>query len=502
MRIVAVAALLAAAPVALADGPALTIYNQNFAVVRETLPLDLKAGVNEVSYSGTTAHVEPDSVILRDPSGRHVLRILEQNYRAEPVSQELLLSLYEGQTIDFQVVRSDRTDIVAGKVIRSGIRSHRRDWDVYGDVYYQTQRSRSEGSAGQPIIEVNGKLMFGLPGQPLFPALSDQSILKPMVIWKLETDRDGAFDGELAYITNGMRWEATYNAIAPEEGDTLEMLGWVTIGNDSGKSFENARVKLMAGDVKKLTREDLRAGAGDILGFSWPEQAAAPAVAEKTFDEHHLYTLSAPTTLHDGAVKQVEFVRAAGVTSSRFYVYDGVKIDTGRYDGWTMENIRREENYGTEWNPHVWVMREFANSEANGLGVPLPQGRTRFYRRDGDGQIEFTGENLITHTPKDEKVRFYTGNAFDLVGERRRIAFSRDTTQDRWVRETFEITLRNHKQEAAEVRVVEHLYRWYNWNISGNSDAFEKRDGQTVEFRVTLQPDEERVVRYTVHYSW
>lgn len=501
MRIVAVAAVLAAASLAVAEEPALTIYNQNFAVVRETLPLDLKAGLNEVSYQGTTAHVEPDSIMLRDPSGQHVLRILEQTYRAEPVSQEWLLSLYEGQTLDFLVVRGDRSDIVAGKVIRSGIRSHRWDWDVYGDTYYQTQRSRYEGSGGQPIIEVNGKLMFGLPGQPLFPALTDLSILKPTVVWKLETDRDGAFTGELAYITHGMRWEATYNAIAPEDGDTLEILGWVTMGNDSGKSFENARIKLMAGDVKKLTREDMPAEAGEILAFS-SEAAAPPAIAEKSFDEYHLYTLGSPTTLHDGATKQVEFVRAHGVTSSKFYVYDGVKMDARRYEGWTMENIRGEENYGIEWNPTVWVMREFANSEANGLGVPLPQGRARFYRRDADGQVEFTGENVIKHTPKDEKIRFYTGNAFDLVGERRRIAFSRDTAQDRWVRETFEIKLRNHKKDLVEIRVVEHLYRWYNWTISGNSDAFEKLDGQTVEFRVTLQPDEERVVRYTVHYSW
>ena len=289
----------------------------------------------------------------------------------------------------------------------------------------------------------------------------------------------------------------------PNRATRLDLIGWVTVDNQTGKAFENARIKLMAGDVKKLKPEEQmnRARVSGGFGGSAMMDASGPAVTEKTFDEYHLYTLEHPTTLRDRETKQVEFIRAAGVHCGRFYVYDGVKIDPNRYNGWGPEQIRRDENYGTESNPNVWVMREFANTEANHLGMPLPAGRTRFYRED-DGHFEFTGENLIKHTPKNETVRFYTGNAFDLVGERRRIAFSRDTSQDRWMRETFETKVRNHKKEPAEVRVVEHLYRWYNWEISGQTDNFDKLDAQTVEFRVTLQPEEEHLVRYTVHYSW
>ena len=152
-------------------------------------------------------------------------------------------------------------------------------------------------------------------------------------------------------------------------------------------------------------------------------------VTEKAFDEYHLYTLERTTTLRDRETKQVEFIRAAGVGTKQVYIYDGVKIDANRYNGWDWDNFRNDRSYGTESNPKIWVMREFANSQANHLGMPLPKGRVRFYRRNDDGQIEFTGENVIDHTPRDETVRIYTGNAFDLTGERARTDYFVDERQ-------------------------------------------------------------------------
>ncbi|HVF10456.1 MAG TPA: hypothetical protein VNA16_06625, partial [Abditibacteriaceae bacterium] len=227
-----------------------------------------------------------------------------------------------------------------------------------------------------------------------------------------------------------------------------------------------------------------------------------PAVTEKTFDEYHLYSLERRATLRDRETKQVEFVRADGIKSQRVYIYDGVFIDPSRYGGWSYENIRQNREYGTQSNPKVWVMREFANTAANGLGIPLPKGRVRFYRRDTGGQLEFTGENIIDHTPKNETLRVFTGNAFDMVGSRRQTAYKLDPQQNRWADESFEIKLRNHKKEAVEVRVVEHLYRWSNWKITAKSNIFLKTDAQTIEFRVQIKPDEEKTITYTVHYSW
>jgi len=474
--------------------PALTVYNQQFAVVKQGLPLELKAGENHVEVTDITGHLEPDSVFLRSlDEGRHV-RILEQNYRNDPISELLLLSLYEGKTIDF--VAPDKS-IVQGKIIRSGFVPHAATG--YGQQFYQAQAAYIQQGAEQPVIEVNGKLQFSLPGQPVFPALADDTVLKPTLSWELETDKAGKAATELSYVTGGMNWEASYNAVAPTKGTDLDLVGWVTLDNQSGKTFRDARIKLMAGDVNKIQE----GGPYNMKAMMSSEAVAVmqgPAVTEKAFDEYHLYTLEHTTTLHDRETKQVEFVRAAGVKSKTIYVYDGWKVDPN-FRNWPLENIRTQEAFGTQWNTKVWVMQEFKNSSENHLGIPLPKGRVRFYRRDDDGQLEFTGENEIDHTPKDEMIRLYTGNAFDLTGERHRMDY-KVNVQARWVDENFEIKLRNHKTTAAEIRIIEHLYRWTNWDISKNSDPFKKVDSQTVAFTVEIPPDGQKVLTYQVHYSW
>jgi hypothetical protein len=460
--------------------PALTIYNQNFAVVRDTVPLDLQSGVNTVRYAGATAQVEPDSVILRDPAGKHSLQILEQNYRNDPVSQELLLSLFEGKTIDFENLRmkdnTEAREIITGKIIRSGF--------VPG------------GSPEQPIIEVNGKLQFNLPGEPRFPDLGDDTVLKPAFNWLLQSDKPGKFDAEVGYVTGGFDWSASYNLVSPEKGDFVDLVGWITMNNQSGKTFENAKIKLMAGDVNKIQPEGGPVYAQNIVGFAMAASAPAPAVTEKAFDEFHLYDIARPTTLHDRETKQVEFVHAEKMFAPTIYVYDGAA-------GYQFYGLNYGQDYGANTgNKKILVQREFVNAETNQLGIALPAGKLRFYRRDADSQLQFVGENTIDHTPRNETVRVTTGNSFDLVGERKQTDFRVDTG-DKWIDESFEIKLRNRKKDTpVEIRVVEHLYRWSNWEITKKSDDFVKRDSQTIEFRIPVKPDEERTVTYTVHYSW
>jgi len=475
-----------AAP-ALAADPGLTIYNQNFAVVRDTVPLDLKAGLNEARYASATAQLEPDSVILRDPTGSHSLQILEQNYRNDPVSQELLLSLFEGKTITFQrIIEGVAIPIteMRGKIIRSGY--------VPG------------GEAQQPIIEVNGRVQFGLPGQPIFPNLGDDTVLKPTLNWQLQSDQAGKFDAEIGYVTGGFNWQADYNLVSPEKGDKVDLISWVTLHNQSGKTFENARIKLMAGDVNKIQPALRKMAPMGGVARAMAMDAAVPVVTEKSFDEFHLYTIARPATLRDREMKQVEFVRAEGVVAPTVYVYEGAA--GYRFYG----GLNQQPVYGADGgNKKVTVMREFVNAESNHLGMALPKGRLRFYRRDdggqaesgGGGQLEFVGEDQIDHTPRDETIRVTTGNAFDLVGERRQTDFRTDSS-NKWMDETFEIKLRNHKHETVEFRVVERLYRWSNWSITEKSDEFKKTDSQTIEFHVPVKPDEERKVTYRVHYSW
>ena len=242
--------------VALAADPSLTLYNQHFAVVREIIPLALKQGVNQIEFTGATAQLEPDSVMLRDPSGNRVLQILEQNYRADPVSVDALMVLYEGKTIEFQVRNGDRVETVPA---RSSAPDTPRPACSTPEPY-----GPQPAAVLPAIIEIGGKLRFDLPGVPVFPALAGDTILKPALNWTIQTDRAGSLDAELAYVSGGFNWEADYNVIQGA-ANALDLIGWVTLENRSGKAFENARVKLMAGDVNKIqppVRQCRRRGSG------------------------------------------------------------------------------------------------------------------------------------------------------------------------------------------------------------------------------------------------
>jgi hypothetical protein len=423
--------------------------------------------------------------------------VLEQSYRNDPVSQELLLNLNEGKTIDFVVHETSKPDrVVQGKIIRAGHEGYMQQAEEAAeDGHRVIQIQRPPAS---PIIEVDGKLQFSLPGEPLFPSLGDDTILNPTLSWKLNASDAGKLDAEIAYITDGLSWHADYNLVAPESSDKIDLVGWVTFDNQSGKTFRDARIKLMAGDVNRVEQVQMAGRVMHAYAMAGPQDAMQQAVTEKAFSELHLYTISNPTTLRDQETKQVEFVHAQGVNAPRIFVYDGATMNYGAY----LDNeFRGSANYGIPSNTKVWVLREFKNSEDNHLGIPLPKGRLRFYQQDDDKQLEFIGENEIDHTPKDETVRVYIGNSFDLVGERRRTEFKVDEAND-WAEEAFEIKLRNHKKEAVEIRVVEHLSRYDNWEVKEKSDEFAKLDSHTIEFRVPLKPDEERTVTYRVHYSW
>jgi len=492
------AAMLVAAP-ALADTQ-LTIYNQDFAAVKETRTLTLPEGESEARITDITAHLEPDSVVLRDLSDPDGIRILEQNYESDPLSEGLLLRRSEGKTLDFEITvpQTGEKRTVRGKVLRSGYLPHSAALQRYGQQYASRQLLYGQPQGGgQPIVEVDGKILFGLPGKPVFEALDPDAFLKPTLLWRLWTGTPGRHDVEFSYLTGGMRWEATYNAVAPEEGDRFDIVGWVTLENMSGKDFDDARVKLMAGDVARVAEAEGRLAAYDAMERS----AAAPAaVTERAFEEYHLYTLPRPTTVRDREIKQVEFVRASGVPAQRIYVYDGFRRNP-RYRGWDSQSVLTRPEYGTESNPKVWAMLEFENREASRLGMPLPRGKVKIYRRDRDGRNEFVGEDAIDHTPKDETVRLYTGNAFDILGERRQTNFRLDSNNRR-AEESFEIKVRNHKTEAVEIRVVEHLYRGLQWEVIGGSAEYGKTDARTIEFRPRVPAGGESVIAYTVRYTW
>jgi hypothetical protein len=452
-------------------GRRLTIYNQGFALVSETRRLALEEGINEVRVTDVTALLQPDSVVLRAPGDRGGYRVLDQAYLAKPLSQDDLLEQHEGKTLRFQRVNpaTGAVEVRTGRLIRSGGAG---------------SPDQPEGYA--PIVEMDGAIRFSLPGEPIFDRLPDGAAIKPALLWHLWADRAGSRDFELSYSTGGMGWHATYNVVAPDEGQTIDLIGWVSLENRSGTRFGEAAVRLMAGDVKtvevpvsRLRRESMAMEAKAVpLG---------DLVTERAFDEYHLYTLQRPVSLADGQETQVEFCRAGGIPASRFYVYDG---------GRAAPNSGAQAATGP-----VRATLEFANKKEAGLGLPLPAGTMKTYRAEAEGQRSFVGESRIGHTPAGETIRIELGSVFDLVGERRQTDFREDQGRET-AEEAFEVKLRNRRKEAVEIRVVEHLDRWATWRILASSDPYEKKDARTIEFRVKVPPGGEKVVTYQVRYSW
>jgi len=471
----------------LAAETSLTIYNGDFAVIRDTLKLDLKAGPNQVRYSDMALYAEPSSVILRDLTGKAELQILEQAFQGGAVNQETMLAWFEGQTIDFLRYDEGKAHVIQGKVIRAS-----------------RLRADSSSSSGeqktpsvQPMIEVNGKVQFELPGTPLFPPTGPERAIKPEFTWTIATPNPTQLEAEVAYTAYAINWFADYNIISSEDSDTVQVLGWITIDNQTGKSFENAKVKFVAGMMSKL---DPRAKAAPRSPETTTERVVVTGsyipIEPKELDEYYVYTHPAPISIHDREQKQVQFLAAEGVQAKKVFSYYGSANDA--HMSGSSADLSPEANAQSVTT--INVVREFKNSSANHLGVPLPRGRMRFFRRSADQQLEFIGEYDSGGTPVDEKVEATTGFAFDLVAERTRTNFEVDPAKH-IATESFEIKLRNHKKEPVEIRVTEPASRWHSWEVSAKSDPFTKKEGNKLEFNIPVKPGEEHKLSYTIKYT-
>jgi hypothetical protein len=298
----------------------------------------------------------------------------------------------------------------------------------------------------------------------------------------------------LSYLTGGLSWSANYVLLLAADEKKTGFTGWVTLVNQSGIGFQDATLKLLAGDVHRAQQpQPQRMYMKGEMG-----QAAAPQFQEKSLFEYHLYTLQRPATVADNETKQIELTSAPSVPVTKTYVYDGANL--AGYGGWYY-GARENRDLGVPSNTKVGVYLEFDNRESAGLGIPLPKGTVRVFKRDTDGSAQFIGEDSIDHTPKDEHLRIKLGEAFDVVGERKQTAF-RTIVSGHVYDESFEITLRNHKSEAIVVRVAEVLYRWSDWEIRAESTKHEKVDSQTVVFPVSVPADGESKLTYTVRYTW
>lgn len=458
-----------AAPAARPTG-GLTIYNGDLALVREALELDLVAGSNDVSFTRITRRLQPNSVVLRGLEGTGPFSVLQQGYRNDPVSEGYLLSLFEGQEIEF--LRADQTT-VRGRIVRSG----------YVPPVLSERGIRGPASAG-PVIEVDGKLRFELPGRPLFPSLGEDTVLEPTLLWRIQAERAGRQGFELGYLTGGLSWEADYNLVLPAVDGPTNAVGWVTLTNSSGRAFANVDVQLVAGEVRQEAPP-----MDAFLGMRM--SAVAEMQQPEAFDAYHLYTLPRALTLRDAESVQVEFLKSARVDVRTRYV--------ARTDA-PVGDFRTETNW-MELETRVEVVREFENKAEQGLGVPLPKGTLRFYRLDSSGRMQFVGQAPVGHTPKDERVSVTTGRAFDLVAERRRVDFQLDSGR-RTSSETIAVELRNRSDVEAAIELREVLNRWHQNEVLDASHPARRIDASTVAFDLVLAPGATQTVTYTARYTW
>jgi hypothetical protein len=329
------------------------------------------------------------------------------------------------------------------------------------------------------------------------PSLPDGLILKPQLEWLVSNTKEGMHKTEISYLAGGLSWSANYVALLSSDDAKLDLTGWVTITNSSGTSFSNAGLKLVAGDVNVV--QEGFGGALRAAKTMVADEAAPPQFKQSELFEYKLYALQRRTEVGNDETKQIELTSGKNVPARKVFIYDGL-ADQWRY-WYNNFSYRGQGSFGQQSNPKVGVYVTFKNDDKSGLGLPLPKGKVRVYKRDQDGKEQFVGEDQIDHTPKDEELRLYLGNAFDIVGERAQKDF-KSFANGHVVEETIEVKVRNHKQEQVEVMVYEHPWRWSQWEILNAGSTWEKVDQTTLRFPVKVKKDEEKLVKYTIRYSW
>jgi len=451
-----------------------------YAVVRQKRKMELKEGVNTLRFKDVAAMIDPTTVSfesLTDPAGT---RVIDQSYEFDLVSADKLLAKY-----------IDRPIVITRSLGEGKIESLTATLLSYADG----QMVLKTGDAANPILVANRGNLINIE----FGELPGGLITKPTLVWNLAAARAGEHDIRVAYQTKSIVWWADYNLILAGDEKTLEVGAWVSIINRSGASYEDATLKLVAGDVHRAPEARVEYDSG--LNTSGVLTGAdAQGFVEKPFFEYHLYTLGRPATIRDNSTQQIElFPPARQVPVEKVYVYYGLPENFRWYGRTAMVTDR---DLGVQMNRKVDIYLRFENRKEQNLGMPLPAGRIRVSKTDpADGSLEFIGEDVSDHTPKDEQVLVKMGSAFDVVGERRQTDFRMDTSR-REMYESFEIKVRSHKEEAVTVLVKENLFRWATWDIVKKNTDYEKVDHRTVHFPVRVKPDGEAVVTYTVKYTW
>ena len=430
---------------------AITVYNQDLGLVRDRRALEFEKGEFDLKYTNIPSSIDPTSVHFKLLDNPDAAALLEQNYRYDLVSASKILQKFIDSEIEITAVAGDQGKFYSGKLL----------------AFDGSNITLLTDDGGVKVIELKWV------SDVSFAKLPEGLITKPTLVWKFLSDVSGEQNTEVSYLTRNINWHAEYVAVVSSDDKMLDLSGWVSVDNRTGATYDDAKLKLIAGDVNILRDRPpprLAKGAYDITVMA----EGAAGFEEKAFFEYHLYTLPRKTTIANNEIKQIALFEPATTPVDKVFVYEG-------------------RRYGKD----VRIILEFTNSKERGLGMPLPAGKLRVMKRDTDGLMEFIGEDRIDHTPKDEDLSVYLGNAFDIVGERN--VMDRQKITDKMTEETIEIELRNHKEEDITVKVVERLGRF--WKILDSTFEYKKKDASTVEFFIPVSTDGESILTYTVR-TW
>jgi hypothetical protein len=422
---------------------AVTVYNSNLGVVKDVREINLKSGLSTISITDVAKLIDPTSVHIKLDG-----EVIEQNYQYDLVSLDKILQKYVDKEISLV---SEANELVEGKLLSA----------MGGQIVLEKK------DGGLLMIPSVNKYRFSVGSLP------EGLITKPTLVWQLNSNKSGNQDVEISYQTQGMNWHAEYVAVLNTDDTKLDLNSWVSVDNNSGTTFKNAKLKLVAGDVNRV-QDNRRLYKGREQMDMVMSEAAAPQFEEKEFFEYHIYNLQRPTTLAQNETKQISLFESQNVDANKKYFY-------------------RSTGYNT--NGKINVIVEFSNKEEQNLGVPMPKGKVRVYKSDGES-IEFVGEDLIDHTPKNETVKLKIGDAFDILAEEKQVNHKKIT--NRVYEQDFEVKIKNRKNEKVTVEVERYL--GLNWEILSSSLEYKKKNAQTITFQVPVKKDDETILTYKVRY--
>jgi hypothetical protein len=447
---------------------AITIYNQNFGLVKDVRDINLTSGVNFLRFEDVAAAIDPTSVSFAALSNPNSVVVREQNYQFDLMDQATILARSVGKQVKFRQYLSSGTREISGTLLSS---PQVTVADSNGNLQERSQAI---------VVQTGSGVVIGPIGELELTELPAGLVSKPSLLWKLESDRAGVEKSEISYQTQGLNWKCDYVVVANAADDSCDITSWVTLDNKSGATYSNAALKLMAGDVHKVTAAVDNMASRDMMVAE--SAAAEPQFKEQTFAEYHLYSLQGRTDLHDNETKQLTLFNASKVPVEKLYIFDsGPNYTPMGYGG---DGQQKKVN----------VKLEMLNSKANNLGMPMPKGKVRVYKKDTDGALQFVGEDLIDHTARDEKVRVYLGDAFDIAADRKQT--NQVQVNDRVSRSSYAIEFRNHKETAVTITAIEHSYG--AWKITESSQPFEKKSSDTFEFAVKVPANGATTVTYTI----